>query len=347
MNQIIAFNGLRFFTALSIVLFHIGFEFRIPNYLFAQGRLGVEIFFILSGFLLAVTYEKSTYPNSRLTSGQLCKNYFFHRFLRLWPEYIFALLISMLLLGLFGKIKIQPFFLSALMIPCYPTVSPIFTALWFIPILFVCSCLLFNLLAFTKDRAKTILFPTIALLCLFFLLNDNFRFMSRNPNGSIRGLLGLITGIYTYWGCLILKNSKISWRPQFVTLTLLIGEIVSVIGLGYLLVFQRNYEIKMFNIYFYISFLIGLLYFHKEKLLKFLSWRIWTPFAKISYSLYLTHYVLIRIAKAHFLPYIKSHVLSSSVLFVLISFIFATLCYLGQKYLFIGLKKIALQNKAK
>ena len=347
MNQIAAFNSLRFFTVLIILFFHFGLELRIKDYPFAQGRLGVEVFFILSGFLLAAKHKKLTTTVPSPTAEQMCKSYFIHRFLRLWPEYIFTLLISMLLLGLFDKTKTQAFLLSAFMIPCYPEVSPIFNVLWYVPVLFIGSCLLFNILSFAKDKAKTIIFPIIALLCLFFLLNDKSHFARYTLNGSARGLLGLITGMYTYWGCLALKTCKISWRPQFVTWTLLVGEVVSVIGLIYLLIFQKGYGIALFNVYFYASFLIGLLFFHREKLLKFLSWRIWAPFTKISYSLYLTHYILLRTAKAHLLPYIKSYVLSSSILLVIVSIIFATLCYLGQKYLFMALKKIALRNNVK
>ena len=340
MNQIAAFNGLRFFITLVILFFHFGFEFRLKNYLFTQGRLGVELFFILSGFLLALTHEKSTAVSSSHTSKQLCINYFIRRFIRLWPEYIFTLVLAAFLLGRFNK----SFLLSIFMIPCYPGVTPILNVFWYIPILFIYSCLLFNLLLFTKDKAKTIIFPSLALLCLFFLLNDKSHFISLNPNATARGLLGLITGMYTYWGCQTLKTCKISWRPQFITAILLIGEIISTLGLGYLFVFRKGYNIDTFNVYFYASFLIGLLFLKREKLLKFLSWKIWVPFAKISYSLYLTHDILLIIAKEHYLPYITTHILSSSVLFALIAIIFATLCYFGQSCIFIFLKKIALQN---
>ena len=43
--------------AIIIVLLHIG-TFLVRNYPFRSGYLAVDVFFILSGFLLAKTYDK-------------------------------------------------------------------------------------------------------------------------------------------------------------------------------------------------------------------------------------------------------------------------------------------------
>lgn len=224
---------------------------------------------------------------------------------------------------------------------------------WYIPVVLWCGCLLFNLLVLGKEKSKAIILPIIGMLCLFYLVNskrglcgtmDISSFVNLSK-GTIRGLLDMIVGIYTYWGCLALKNYSAKWCPQFVTIALFIGEIISVIGLGYILIFQKKYSTNLFNMYFYASFLIGLLYFQKEKLLKFLSWKIWTPFGNISYSLYITHAIVREITKAHFLPWIKAHVISGSTLIVLLSIILAFFNYYGAKYFIKTLKKLAFKNE--
>ena len=316
-----------------------------------HGRMVVELFFILAGFLLAKHYELSTHTKS--DSSYLCKTYFFHRFSQLFPEYFFALIMTIFLLSTFAKINtVQPFFLNVFMLAGWGGIPSILPDSWFITVLLGCGFLLFSLLVLEKNFSKFIIFPALAILCCFHLINNKSHFaqvynltLGYLTTGTIRGLLGLIVGIYTYWGCQTLKNYSEKWRPQFVTIALFIGEIISVIGLGYILIFQKKYSTNLFNVYFYALFLIGLLYFQKEKLLKFLSWKIWTPFGNISYSLYITHAIVREITKAHFLPWIKAHVISGSTLIVLLSIILAFFNYYGAKYFIKTLKKLAFKNE--
>ena len=338
--------------ALIIVLLHIGSFLFIKDYPFQSGYLAVEVFLVLSGFLLAKTYDKLTQvaPNQQ-NSILLCKSYFYRRFVRLWPEYFFAILLAILLLGLFARLNIQPFFLNVFMSGGWGGI-PMIVRAWYIPVVLWCGCLLFNLLVLGKEKSKTIILPLIGLLCLFYLINSNLGLKGtietlpsiKLSEGTIRGLLGMIVGIYTYWGCQILKSYKAKWRLQFITVVLFIGEIISVAGLGYVLIFQEKYNVSLFNVYFYASFLIGLLYFQKEKLLKFLSWKIWIPFTNVSYSLYITHAIVREIVKEHYLFWVQSHVIPGTIIIVLSSIMLAFFNYYGAKYFIITLKKIAFKK---
>jgi len=82
-------NGLRGIAALIIVAFHgsLGEALSLGN-----GYLAVDLFFVLSGLVIAHAYEK------RLKSGISLGDFVRIRLIRLYPLYIFGILISILFL---------------------------------------------------------------------------------------------------------------------------------------------------------------------------------------------------------------------------------------------------------
>jgi peptidoglycan/LPS O-acetylase OafA/YrhL len=90
-------NGLRFIAALLVIIHHveqIKSHFRLDNYwhvpgIYLIGKLGVILFFVLSGFLityLLLTEEKKTGTIS-------IKDFYIRRILRIWPLY-YLIIIS-------------------------------------------------------------------------------------------------------------------------------------------------------------------------------------------------------------------------------------------------------------
>lgn len=92
-----ALTGLRAVAALLVVLFH--YKYIVPGLgqsaapgarVIQAGFVGVSLFFVLSGFILAYTYVDS--------DGSLrgtWSDFFFARFARVYPVYLFALLIAL------------------------------------------------------------------------------------------------------------------------------------------------------------------------------------------------------------------------------------------------------------
>jgi peptidoglycan/LPS O-acetylase OafA/YrhL len=90
-------TGLRFFAAFYVMTFHFGAAFTARAHMPRQvtvflqhGNLGVALFFILSGFILYYSYQDN------LQSFRDIYKFFVARFARLYPVYLLALLLGLL-----------------------------------------------------------------------------------------------------------------------------------------------------------------------------------------------------------------------------------------------------------
>src|SRR5262245_18464134 len=97
-------DGLRCAAILAVVIFHLsaytvgrhmtGAVFRsldlFASTLFAQGHIGVQLFFALSGFLLAMPFAKW---RLRLGPRPSLRAYYLRRLTRLEPPYVVAMLL--------------------------------------------------------------------------------------------------------------------------------------------------------------------------------------------------------------------------------------------------------------
>ncbi|MBU1323953.1 MAG: acyltransferase [Alphaproteobacteria bacterium] len=91
-------TGVRFFLALGVVLFHFQLYWTLPEEsagLLNRGRLGVDVFFILSGFILTHVYlQGDRAPDYR--------RFLAARFARIYPAHLFVLL------AMLGLVLIAP-----------------------------------------------------------------------------------------------------------------------------------------------------------------------------------------------------------------------------------------------
>lgn len=93
-------TGVRFFLALGVVLFHYQLQWTLPDGaagLMNRARLGVDVFFILSGFILTHVYlQGDGAPNYR--------RFLAARFARIYPAHLF------ILLAMLGLVLVAPLF---------------------------------------------------------------------------------------------------------------------------------------------------------------------------------------------------------------------------------------------
>lgn len=357
MTKLISFDALRFIACIFIILHHTAiniYQFHhIEHSFFRAGGLAVEIFFIISGFLLAKSAYKALQKGNELPAGVAVKNYFWGRVKRLWPEYMFALLLCALLTNLFSHhLSMRTFMLNVTMMAGWGNIPNIINGIWYVIILFWGGCLLFNLIILYRERATSVILPIISFLCLFYLINHGknitghqypieFNLISK---GTIRGLLGLSVGIYCYQICEYIKTLTVQIKPKALNIFLGICELTVVCLLINTILLRRGQNIDAFNIYFYIAFLVGLLSFKKEFFLRFLSWHGWERVAYLSYTIYLTHIILLEILRVH---WVSLNTMNPAVMFVIVTILcvaFGFVCYHTQKWIFNKLKHVFLSS---
>lgn len=109
MHEIRPLTGLRFFAALYVFLFHIDMAFRTPltwlptsiQSILHHGRLGVTLFFVLSGFVLAYSHLKE-FVSGEFKPASYWRGFMFKRLARIYPVFITGLLLMALISPLIG-----------------------------------------------------------------------------------------------------------------------------------------------------------------------------------------------------------------------------------------------------
>ena len=93
-------NGLRFLAALMVVICHIEQNkkgFLLPNLralVKHLGVLGVDLFFVLSGFLITILLLKEKEIFKKIEY----KKFYLRRILRIWPLYYLVVILSLFVL---------------------------------------------------------------------------------------------------------------------------------------------------------------------------------------------------------------------------------------------------------
>ena len=106
-TEILSFTGLRGIAALYVVLFHL-WLWHMPEIgghaavFLNHGFLMVDLFFVLSGFVMAMTYG-STFSQSWAVKPYLV--FLARRVARVWPTYMFATLLTITLYLIFPRLN--------------------------------------------------------------------------------------------------------------------------------------------------------------------------------------------------------------------------------------------------
>lgn len=289
---------LRGFAALSVMLFHFRWNINLSypnlgNQLFEWGAIGVDVFFIISGFVITISAKK-------LTPGLSAVGFFLkHRARRILPAYFIILLITFLLSGamstfhypdkvsnLISAITFSP--IDANHAPFYVDDGGVYGIRWtlnyevlFYLVMTVCLISKYRwLLLFGVFSLSLIVLPMLAGQSPTLEVNGyqfNSAYLNLMTNPIIwMFLVGVVFGlIYPYT-----KNLNSQLRLAIL--------IVAIAITGYCVVFTSslNHGVTMSGWYLSILFIAVVL--NDELITKFMP-KCFITLGEISFSLYLIH----------------------------------------------------------
>jgi len=295
-------DGIRFLAIMLVILFHthgyfiaktnIRFAdnpaaYRWLNALFRHGDRGVQLFFVLSGFILCLPFAHHYINNGKKVS---LKRYYLRRVTRLEPPYFIAM-TAIFLMAIATHLKpvvvLTQSWLASL-IYCHNIIfhhAPFLTVVaWSLEIeiqFYILAPLLFRLLALHKIVRRLIL---VCLIIGFVLLQHAY---APSFNSIYSYIQFFLTGI-------LLADVYVSGE----TFDLLNKPLMSVIAVGilsgimYLPVHSSLYAILLF------PFLIGTLYYvilKNDVVKKVFSYKFIPIIGGMCYSIYLLHYTIISV----------------------------------------------------
>jgi peptidoglycan/LPS O-acetylase OafA/YrhL len=285
-------TGVRAFAALSVMLLHVRYDHLADPYeplafVFKNQGLGVDTFFILSGFILAYVYHRDFATN--LTTGAT-RAFLWARLARIYPVHLFTLLVVAFVLPRLGLNEWREndnyfsLFANLLMIHGWGIVSGqsfnpaawTISAEWF-------SYLCFPLIAFITRAWRPWVFILLAALCLMLV-----------PLIIAQGVAQRI------------------WVPKCLALftigfcTFRIGECLPASrfwraganALGALLIFMFWLDVPFFRqAWFIVLMAILILCLFKAGPVFLYSNKLSVYLGKVSYSLYMTHGITLMVMR--------------------------------------------------
>jgi peptidoglycan/LPS O-acetylase OafA/YrhL len=115
-------NGLRFYAALAVILFHIDQNvsprpvfYTLTRLLFIDADSAVTLFFVLSGFLITYLLLHESTATGKVSVGK----FYVRRILRIWPLYYLVAIIGLLIFPLL----FDPQYSQAVFYPEYPVTT--------------------------------------------------------------------------------------------------------------------------------------------------------------------------------------------------------------------------------
>lgn len=331
------FDFFRVFLIIFIVLYH----FRVVQ----TGYLACDCFFVISGFFLASSF----FREKNIISSSVFLNMVRKKIARLYPEYLFALIISLLFyFFIHNQHQEYSIFYNLLFIGEIGAYRNIVNGGWFISVLFWGSFLYIAALSWLRLVTCYFLAPVIFLFGSIILYSQfhSLKAMGDMYNsfltyGFIRGMVGLSVGLFSYYICSHISANLPKLKPVVKTAFITLLEISNVLLLVFLLL-QSAPSVTDFNVYFPAICLIYLIESKQKVLLKFVDWHGWEQLGRISYMIFLTN-ILVRDFLNHYFPSISKYpTLYKAFFCCLVCFIFASICYHTQKWLFTKLKQILL-----
>lgn len=290
-NEIKSLTGLRGVVALWVAFFHFSF-FRneFIQDIVGKGYVAVDIFFVLSAFLLTVSYA----GKFKTLNYKIIEVFYKKRINRIYPVYIISVIFIVLFLE---KSSISGFFINATLLQCFFNPDYLLNVVyWSLSTEWVCYLIfpfILWLILRYKIRSEVLIIASLVLRFVLPYFPNNLYLGSEIPmkvGESSRyldlsyGLVSLLRTVSSYFlgiGVALLPSFKMK-KENFVIYILLL-----------LFVSMLFIEKGLLFIPLLSALMIKYLYEGKQNFIKtFLETKAVYFLGNISYSLYIIHYVV-------------------------------------------------------
>ncbi len=269
-NRLYALDGLRGIAAFAVLIFH------VTNKQFAYGHYGVQLFFIISGFVIFLSTNNI----------KTVKEFIVKRVLRLFPAFIVCMTITTIVINLLPEyahdsIDVKRYICNLSMIPEILGVKPVDNSYWsLVPELFFYALIAFVLYF---KQMKHILW-----ICIIWLIIISINILFKIDNQyQIIKLFNIRHGQLFIAGIMLYKIYKEGFNINN-TFMLSISYVLTIII--YPLAHPHMYFWSSHIIITTIIYVLFLLFIFDKLII--LQYQPFQFLGKISYSLYLIHQIV-------------------------------------------------------
>jgi exopolysaccharide production protein ExoZ len=288
-SKLLSVEYARGFAAFLVLLVHVSFGLELYFHdstllhIFSIGHVGVDFFFVLSGFIILYVNQHN------LGDSSWIREYFKRRLTRIYPIYwcvFFIMATWHLILGHVGEDKAYPwinlikcFFLFPL--DTIPGVT-IVGAAWTLPfeLIFYATFVLF----FVNKLAGSLVFTTWMVFIFANNLSDRF-FSEALVKVTGLGFLSILLSPYIVEFILGMMGAYLFLNSSKKTVCYIIGT-TTLVSIGFLL-YTTSHSNTYINGLFFFSVLLGIVSLEKYKGIA--SSEFFLLLGRASYAIYLTH----------------------------------------------------------
>lgn len=303
--RFLALDSWRGVAAIFITLYHLPVLFHFSDSAFMHGTyLAVDFFFVLSGFVIAHSYF------DKLNKVKDLKNFIIKRFARLWPLHVFMLILLigyefLLLIATYAGIDAPrgifehrtSFFAIFTSVTFLHSMGLHDTNVWNLPAWSISvefyTYIIFALFAVSVKKYWVPVSLAVAGLCaalLIYLSADNGKYIDwAYDYGIFRSVMSFFIGTLVYG-----LYKRINGQGQRPLQYALLFEVLAVALTVYLVTYESKTIFNMLSPLIF-GFTIFVFAFEAGPLSAFLKTKPLAALGRWSYSIYLTHFLLMQI----------------------------------------------------
>ncbi|NFG28049.1 acyltransferase [Clostridium botulinum] len=285
----------RFVIISFVIMLHFDEDYVGKYIFFSGGYLGVDFFFILSGFFLVHNYERSY---KAIEHGKQALSYLMHRISTLYPEYLLSFIVIMLykffnygwnMRDLIKNLWDERYELT---MTHYLGIDVAMTqrSIWYISVLIVLSYFIYYLIARNRETFIYFIAPISIILIyvyiakIYGMLGVQTEYMGIIGGGLLRGFAGMSLGCICYKFTVYIRDKKLT-KLGYIILNCF--EVVNIISVFYIL--KNGFSLNDFTIPFSFFAIISISFINKSYITRIIDNKISGFLGSLNYGMYLNH----------------------------------------------------------